>query len=233
MSDYVKYYLENLYPFQDGILNILKKLKTPFYLTGGTALSRIYFNHRFSDDLDFFVNSQKDFDIYCSLILEELYKCADELEYTFDSERIKKSDTYVRIYLIKSEIELKIDFVSDVNFRIDRPFFYENYGLVDTWKNILVNKVSALYRFEPKDIVDLWMLAKNFLFDWRIVFKYASRKDAGIDPQTVFEIITTIPKEYLKSLKWIQDVDIEDIYNDLKHIGNDIINGNINTLFSE
>ncbi len=32
-----------------------KKLETPFYLTGGTALSRHYFNHRYSDDIVLFV----------------------------------------------------------------------------------------------------------------------------------------------------------------------------------
>jgi len=47
-----KYYRESLYPFQDGVLNIVKKSGTPFYLTGGTALSRGYFNHRYSDDLE-------------------------------------------------------------------------------------------------------------------------------------------------------------------------------------
>ncbi|MBN1663686.1 MAG: nucleotidyl transferase AbiEii/AbiGii toxin family protein [Deltaproteobacteria bacterium] len=54
MKQSAKFYQETLYPFQDGILNIVKKLSTPFYLTGGTALSRHYFNHRFSDDLSLF-----------------------------------------------------------------------------------------------------------------------------------------------------------------------------------
>ncbi|MCD4795127.1 MAG: nucleotidyl transferase AbiEii/AbiGii toxin family protein [Bacteroidales bacterium] len=31
----------------------------PFYLTGGTALVRFYLNHRYSEDLDFFVNKRK------------------------------------------------------------------------------------------------------------------------------------------------------------------------------
>ena len=36
------YYREKLYPFQDGILKIVNDLRLPFYLTGGTALSRFY-----------------------------------------------------------------------------------------------------------------------------------------------------------------------------------------------
>ncbi len=52
-----EYYTTSLYPLQDGILKIVTHLNTPFYLTGGTALSRCFFHHRYSDDLDFFVNA--------------------------------------------------------------------------------------------------------------------------------------------------------------------------------
>ena len=50
------FYTTTLYPLQDRVFQVLKALHTPFYLTGGTALSRGYYNHRYSDDLDFFVN---------------------------------------------------------------------------------------------------------------------------------------------------------------------------------
>lgn len=49
------YYFEVLYPFQDRVLRILNALETGFYLGGGTAASRGYLQHRFSDDLDFFM----------------------------------------------------------------------------------------------------------------------------------------------------------------------------------
>jgi hypothetical protein len=56
------YYLNTLYPLQDKILEIMGKIPVGFYLTGGTALSRAYLNHRYSDDLDFFVNAVNDFE---------------------------------------------------------------------------------------------------------------------------------------------------------------------------
>ena len=52
-----QYYEEKLYPLQDGVMNILQQSGTDFFLTGGTALSRAYYNHRYSDDLDFFLNN--------------------------------------------------------------------------------------------------------------------------------------------------------------------------------
>ncbi len=42
-----------LYPFQDEVLNIINRVETGLYLTGGTAASRGYLDHRYSDDLDF------------------------------------------------------------------------------------------------------------------------------------------------------------------------------------
>ncbi len=53
MKDSNDFYTEKLYPFQDGVLRLMKTLQTPFFLTGGTALARGYLGHRYSDDLDF------------------------------------------------------------------------------------------------------------------------------------------------------------------------------------
>ena len=50
------YYQNILYPLQDKVLETIGKLPVRFYLTAGTALSRAYLHHRYSDDLDFFVN---------------------------------------------------------------------------------------------------------------------------------------------------------------------------------
>lgn len=47
-------YLEVLYPLQDRVLAVAALADTEFYLSGGTAASRGYLHHRFSDDLDFF-----------------------------------------------------------------------------------------------------------------------------------------------------------------------------------
>jgi predicted nucleotidyltransferase component of viral defense system len=56
-----KYYQNKVYPLQDEVLRGIQDLNVDFYLTGGTALSRCYLNHRYSDDLDLFVNDNPKF----------------------------------------------------------------------------------------------------------------------------------------------------------------------------
>ena len=47
-----EFYFTKLYPLQDRVLRVINGLDTGFYLTGGTASSREYLHHRFSDDID-------------------------------------------------------------------------------------------------------------------------------------------------------------------------------------
>lgn len=54
-------YQNNIYPFQNELLALVQGANVDFYLTGGTALSRFYLNHRYSDDLDFFVNQNSEY----------------------------------------------------------------------------------------------------------------------------------------------------------------------------
>lgn len=43
------------------VLAFIESSGTVFYLGGGTALSRFHYNHRYSDDLDFFTFEEIDF----------------------------------------------------------------------------------------------------------------------------------------------------------------------------
>lgn len=74
--EYSTYYDTKLYPLQDEVLKKLKSLEQPFYLTGGTAVSRGYFHHRCSDDLDLFANNTDGFlDIEKTLLRQSPLIC--------------------------------------------------------------------------------------------------------------------------------------------------------------
>lgn len=49
--------VKNLLQFQDKVLRALGGKAAPFYLAGGTALAKFYFQHRDSFDLDFFTQN--------------------------------------------------------------------------------------------------------------------------------------------------------------------------------
>ena len=84
MKSYEKYYTDNLYPFQNGVLRLVNALKTPFYLSGGTALSRHYFNHRYSDDLDFFVNPDVQYAEWVQIIFDRLAQASQAGDFMLD-----------------------------------------------------------------------------------------------------------------------------------------------------
>jgi predicted nucleotidyltransferase component of viral defense system len=65
-----EYYTNVLYPLQDKAIPAFKD--SPFYLTGGTTLSRGYYNHRYSDDLDYFVNFHPQFEKLAQILIQKL-----------------------------------------------------------------------------------------------------------------------------------------------------------------
>ncbi|HPG30304.1 MAG TPA: nucleotidyl transferase AbiEii/AbiGii toxin family protein [bacterium] len=88
----IEFYEQKLYAVQDIVLN--DSNITNFYLTGGTALSRFYYNHRYSDDLDFFCDSIKytenDFNVFVYKLLNSLEKKVEKLEMTVNGRFFKR-----------------------------------------------------------------------------------------------------------------------------------------------
>ena len=227
-----RYYLENLYPFQVGILRLVKKLGLPFYLTGGTALGRGYFNHRYSDDLDLFVNNDAGFPD----AVDRLYRAlVSEKEIRMHHTSVVRTADFVQIVcssLRYRECTLKIDLVNDIAAHFGKLKNHAVLGTIDSWRNILSNKVSALYRQEPKDIADLWIIARHRRFSWKEIVGEAKEKDAGVDPVAAFEIIRSFPPQYLAKIKWTAAINRKQVYADLRQIAHDILMGARNSIAS-
>lgn len=119
-----KYYQDKVYPFQDEVLRLVQDLDVDFYLTGGTALSRCYLKHRYSNDLDFFVNDHPGFKHQCKSIISSFKESGWKCEITTTA-----PDTFVRVMFEKEQVLLKIDFINDVPF---------HYGVLRALKSIIV-----------------------------------------------------------------------------------------------
>ncbi|PIS22749.1 hypothetical protein COT50_00240 [candidate division WWE3 bacterium CG08_land_8_20_14_0_20_41_10] len=189
------YYKDKLYPLQDKVLKIINALGTPFYLTGGTALSRCYFNHRYSDDLDFFVNKDANYQVCVAKIIDGLTNLGIA--------ELRKFDTFSSF---KVADLLKVDLVNDIPSHIGGFNTFDIYSKVDNLQNILSNKISALVsRDEPKDVVDIWTIARSQKVDWKQIFVDVSSKAVGIFPPKIAERLETFPLELLDKVIWIEE----------------------------
>ena len=162
---------KQLYSLQTEVLQLLKTINGPFYLTGGTALGRFYLDHRFSADLDFFVNGHPDFKKAV-----EPYEHRIAVNFSLQKEGSLVTDDFIRLLIIKGDVSLKIEFVNDVAYRYKEPVS-NNIFLVDNVRNILSNKLICIVgRDEPKDFYDIICLASVYQFHWMDLFKEASEK---------------------------------------------------------
>lgn len=187
------YYEDTLYPLQDRVLKIIGSLVIPFYLTGGTVLSRCYFQHRYSDDLDLFVNKDHNFKLGAEKIVKAL----------MDNQAVinLKTDDF---YSLTIEKILKVDLVNDVAAHFGDLRKYSIFPRVDNVENILSNKLTALVsREEPKDIVDLIIISESKKIDWQQIFTDVNSKAVGIFPPAIAQRLETFPLELLSKIKWI------------------------------
>ncbi len=236
MNEYEKYYEESLYPFQDGILNIVKRIDVPFYLTGGTALSRFYSPVRYSDDLDFFVNRDPEFSKWSERLYTELEIESRQESFAVLYDRVVRYEDYVQLFVEQKSnhdkgVILKIDLVNDVAAHYGNIEWDDTLGRVDSWRNILSNKVSALYRVEAKDVIDLWALSRIKAFNWAEIMREACSKEAGLDPVVLYDLLKSFPREELSAIKWIGQGPVEDsILCDLSVMADEVFEGVENSL---
>jgi predicted nucleotidyltransferase component of viral defense system len=165
---------EILTPLQRRVLEFLFSdpwFRRYFYLTGGTALSAFYLEHRYSDDLDLFTHEKEVGPV------QALFQELSSKERLQTIQR-QKAPSFLR-YEVSGE--LQVDIVADVEFRVGSPELISSF-MVDSLKNIAVNKVTAILgRFDPKDFVDLYLLLSEKGFDIFELLELGKHKDAGLD----------------------------------------------------
>ena len=220
-----KYYRDKLYPFQDQVLKLIQELDVGFYLTGGTALGRCFLNHRYSDDLDLFVNADERFRAQCNLVLGKLTESKIAFEVGVASE------SFVRLMLKERNTILKLDFVNDVAFRWGTVSQTSIFKRVDNWRNILSNKLCAMSRLEAKDIVDILFIAFEYEFNWEDIFEEAGQKDIWVNPLEISKIMESFPTARLREIKWTKQVKQAELGSEIEQLRNDLFYGNSNSLY--
>lgn len=221
------YYQNILYPLQDKVLSITGTTGNQFYLTGGTALSRAYLNHRYSDDLDFFVNGD---DTYKDQV-ERIHRAM--LHAGLKIETGSVTENHVRWFIREQECVLKVDFVNDIAYRVGIAKETALFKRTDTIRNILSNKLTALGRLEAKDVVDIVFICRSELFNWKEIFNEAVQKDMWVNPVDTVALLETFPVQNIDKISWIGPKPKADEFRVwINTIIPDILKGNDNSLFS-
>jgi predicted nucleotidyltransferase component of viral defense system len=197
-----QYYEESLYPLQNGVLNALNNYGTRFFLTGGTALGRAYYNHRYSDDLDFFVNADLEYNEQVAIVLTRL----PDDGFVIDKSGFIKDVgfTSFNVRWEHTDAVLKLDFVNDV-----LPHFGEIkktplFDRTDSIRNILSNKLTAIFRFAAKDVVDIREIALHEKIVWSEIIVEAREKALGVEIPVIAEILQGMPQKEFEGINWVK-----------------------------
>jgi len=151
----------------------------PFFLTGGTALSAFYLQHRYSEDLDLFTLDSDAFDrvpFYVAEMATKLNVSVHSLQTAphFHRYRVSRTDELVIVDFVKEVVQQ----ISQVKNRFDGI-------MVDTLDDITTNKIcTVVSRAEIKDYIDLYFLARAG-YPVEKFIQRAQQKDAGVSQAMV------------------------------------------------
>jgi hypothetical protein len=219
MANPSAFYFDLLYPFQDRVLTVINGLDTGFYLTGGTASSRGYLQHRFSDDLDFFVNDDERFGLWVERAIQTLTQTSD-----WQCQVLMKEERFARLNLTAKEVALKLEFINDVPARVGEIQTHPILGRMDSAENILANKVTAaLDRDEPKDLADIWGFCCRKNISLHDAITNAQSKAAGVFPADLGRVLCSASRADWEAIRWINAPPAETFIEQLIKLGEGLL----------
>ena len=146
---------------------------------GGTALKKVYFpEYRFSEDLDFVIDNNKEINIYEEMIIQILQKISSDYPIKIDKRSIFERDR-LQLFIIYDIIpdirgvkELKVDILQDYyipkherkGLLFSYPEFENKNSVLETYalESVICDKIGRILDVddEPRDLYDLWYLLK-------------------------------------------------------------------------
>lgn len=170
-------------------------LRNRFYFTGGTALSVFYYEHRLSEDMDFF--SERDFSkeliTFFANTISQKINCSNILTVTDMAHIFKFFDK-------ENNQVIKIDFVKTFFSRIEQKKEFQGVA-IDSLHDIGANKImTVIDRTQIKDYVDLYFLIQKDFTIWDLFYCVEAKYGAKLDPIMMasdfmkVEIFENLPK---------------------------------------
>jgi len=213
------YFFDRLSPLQDRVLALINPLETGLYLSGGTAASRGYLHHRFSDDIDLFADDQKNFVLWAERVIYAISTAKiGELMVGLREER------FIRLTLTCEEVILKIEMINDVPSRVGLIQNHVILGRLDSAENILANMIAALIdREEPKDLADIWGFCHLRGLSLEDAISGAQGKAAGVFPADLARLLCSATIADWEAVRWIDAPKVDEYLADLNSLGEKLL----------
>jgi predicted nucleotidyltransferase component of viral defense system len=176
-----------------------------FKLSGGTALSAFYLEHRYSYDLDFFSKEK-----ISSYVIIEFLRNSDIFKI---KEEKKFFDRNIFVLKFKNGTLLNVEFVYYPLKNLKEPNIIDGL-MVESFLDIIVNKLCAIAdRCEIKDYVDFYFAFKKSKLPLKKLFEFAEKKCEikGISDILKYKLLK-IPKG-IEEIIFIKNVDEKEIEN--------------------
>ena len=170
--------------FQEGLAHLLAENRSPdSYLAGGAAILIEPNTHRYSNDLDFFHDSEERvaeaFAEDSALLAEHGYTLAIQMN----------QPGYIRALVEKNGEATKIEWAHDSAWRFMPTYAHEHFGYLLHPIDLAVNKVLALAgRDEARDFLDVIQVHRNTLTLGALCWAVAG-KDPGFTPLSLLELL--------------------------------------------
>lgn len=175
------FYNQKLYPLQDTVFEVAALYGDKLYLTGGTALARFYFQHRLSEDLDFFTTTDD-----LKLIANDLRLRLLERGFTVQTDKLEIY--FAQLYVQVENFYLKLEFAKE--FNLVEPLQMAPQGIyINSLNDLGANKITAFEdRAAIKDIIDLYYITQRIPFAQ--LFQLADQKRVPVAYEQLLAINT-------------------------------------------
>ncbi len=180
-----------------GLLSSQSYIQSSFYLSGGTALSEYYLNHRLSEDLDFFSLQEVEPKVI-QIILRAIKPKLHFQKVTFEN-----SFNRNLFFLHFQDEVIKTEFTYYPFEQIEKPKSVDGLK-IDSLIDIAVNKTDTiLTNPRTRDFIDLYLILQKEQWEFSYLIRQARAKfDMHIDPLQITQqlLAVTDRKDYPRML---------------------------------
>jgi hypothetical protein len=167
--------------------------------------------------LDFFINKSNTFDEQ----LESIFALLKKNDFTWSEEKeFIRNNNFASISVQKSDFEtqLKLDFVNDLVPHFGELVNTDLFYRTDSVRNILSNKLSAIFRYAAKDVADIREIVLHENVDWAETIGEAREKEAGLDFGLISEILSGMPEQEFNTINWVKKTEWAEFKSDIDRV---------------